>query len=273
MIKDRVTKIVYNLLYILFSAYLIRFIIWLIIFTNPYTFRHSTWAQPDSSLLEKFNRLFCPIIPIQENLVEGLYYTIAVTLLSWVICILLSFCFSILTRRYSYFKIPVKIIMWFSNFHLFTGYLLLLYLLSHRPTPDWFWGCLIIIFGNGALSGMTEKFINQINDTFNKKYVLFAISQGFNKWKVGLNEIIINNIYTSLEFLPFFLVSTIIIELLFSALPGLGSMLLDNLNNIRNDGYDKIDEIFFIVLLLVIIVRITKVLSEWIASSMKVKLN
>ena len=52
-----------------------------------------------------------------------------------------------------------------------------------------------------------------MDEIFNKKYVLFSISQGINKWHAGYNELIIKMIYSALEMLPFFLLSTIIIEL------------------------------------------------------------
>ena len=108
-----------------------------------------------------------------------------------------------------------------------------------------------------------------MDEIFNKKYVLFSISQGINKWHAGYNELIIKMIYSALEMLPFFLLSTIIIELVFERLKGLGSILLDNIKDIIYNSYDRIDEIFMIVLLLITIVRITKILSVFLENKLK----
>ena len=78
--------------------------------------------------------------------------------------------------------------------------------------------------------------------------------------------------YNALELLPFFLLSTIIVELVFERLKGLGSILLKNINDIINNSYDRVDEIFITVLLLISIIRITKILSIWIESRMNTEL-
>ena len=119
---------------------------------------------------------------------------------------------------------------------------------------------------------MTNKFIGQINETFSKMYILFAISQGIDKWKAGRNELVVKFTYNALELLPFFLLSTIIVELVFERLKGLGSILLKNINDIINNSYDRVDEIFITVLLLISIIRITKIFSIWIEGRMNTEL-
>ena len=47
-------------------------------------------------------------------------------------------------------------------------------------------------------------------------------------------------------------------------------ILLDNINNIIDNSYDRIDEIFMIVLLLIAIVRIIKLISDWLESELKI---
>ena len=139
--------------------------------------------------------------------------------------------------------------------------------------PDWFWATIIVIGLNGSLSGMTRKFISQINETFSHKYVLFAISQGINRWRSARNELSIKFIYNALELLPFFLLSTIIIELVFVRLKGLGYLLLYNIKAIIDHKYDRVDEIFIIVILLITIIRIAKILSLRIENRMNTELD
>ena len=100
--------------------------------------------------------------------------------------------------------------------------------------------------------------------------IIFAISQGLNKWKIARNELGIKFIYNALELLPFFLLSTIIIELIFLKLKGLGSLLLFNIKDILEYRYDRVDEIFIIVVILITIIRIAKLLSIYIETKLSV---
>ena len=232
MKKEFLKIIFYNLSLIVVPAYFIRFVIWFItlsIDAGP----GMLWKNSSLSMAYK---LLIPNIFAQNGLLSGLSVTFFITISAWVVCIMLSAIFSFFSYSYSYLRAPVKGILWMSNFHLFFGFLLLFFIWGEDINPDWFWASLIIIFCNGSLQSMTNKFIDQMDEIFNKKYVLFSISQGINKWHAGYNELIIKMIYSALEMLPFFLLSTIIIELVFERLKGLGSILLDNIKDIINNG-------------------------------------
>ena len=184
-------------------------------------------------------------------------------------CIFLSALLSVLSYTYHSLRIPVNVFIWLSNFHLFFGFLFLFFIWGEGITPDWLWASVIVILCNGSLQGMTKEFTAQITRTFSQKYVLFSISQGIDKWRASRNELTIKILYSALELLPFFLLSTIIIELVFERLKGLGSILLDNINDIIDNSYDKIDEIFIVIFLLISIVRFAKLFSLWLENRMK----
>jgi len=249
-------------------AFFIRFIIWIITISID-TGSNIAWK---STTLLKWRKLFTPDILSQDGLLDGLYITVSITLTAWLICIFIAIILSFLSYNYSYLRVPVSILMWLSNFHLLFGFLFLYFKWEGEVTPEWLWATVIVIFLNGSLSGMTKKFIEQINETFSQKYILFAISQGINKWKAGRNELIVKFIYNALELLPFFLISTIIVELVFGELVGLGKILLMYINQIINYNYDRVDEIFFTVFLLITIIRLVKIFSIWIESRMNINL-
>ena len=267
--RGPIKSIVNNFLLIAVPAFFIRFIIWIITLKID-TGVDVTWKA--SSLLQ-WKKLLFPEIFIQDGLLLCLFITVSITLSAWFICILLSILLSYFSYAYNFLRIPVNFILSISNLHLFFGFLFLFFLWGGQIKPDWFWATIIVIGLNGSLSGMTKKFISQINETLSHQYVLFAISQGINKWRSARNELSIKFIYNALELLPFFLLSTIIVELVFVRLKGLGSLLLFNINDIINNRYDRVDEIFIIVILLITIIRIAKILSLRIEYIMNAKLN
>ena len=255
-----------NVLLLLVPAYFIRFVIWFItlkINTGP----EIIWKESSYSALKK---LFIPNIFAQDHLLYGLLITFLITISAWLLCIMLSSVLSSLSFSFRTLRVPVGIILWLSNFHLFFGFLVLFFLWGENIEPDWLWAALIVVLCNGSLQSMTKKFIEQMDQIFTKRYVLFAESQGISKWRAGIKELSIKIIYCSIELLPFFLLSTIIIELVFERLRGLGSILLDNIKNIIDNSYDRIDEIFMVVLLLIAIVRIIKLISDWLESELKI---
>ena len=265
MKKNTLSLVFHNILLIVLPAYFIRLSVWFIILqidTGP----DVTWK---SSNILRMKKLFLPDIFAQDGILFAVMVTFSITISAWLVCIFLSALLSMISYTYHSLRIPVNIFIWLSNFHLFFGFLFLFFIWGEGITPDWLWASVIVILCNGSLQGMTKEFTAQITRTFSQKYVLFSISQGIDKWRASRNELTIKILYSALELLPFFLLSTIIIELVFERLKGLGSILLDNINDIVDNSYDKIDQIFIVVLLLISIVRFAKLFSLWLENRMK----
>ena len=247
-----------NLLYIFGGAYIVRLFVWSILLVAE-TSPEVTWKD---SWLGKIFKLLVPDLSLIVGAVEALYTTLLITVVSWMACILLSMALSYISILDRTIDRVVSSLLWFSNFHLFGGYLLLFFFLyPEDPSSPWVWASLIIIFCNGILKDTVKAFVDQLRKIFDKEYVKFSISQGINKWVSAKQELVSSCIQISLEKLPFFLLSSIIVELAFDNLVGLGSLLLRDVKAITDFefAHDKVDPIFIVVIILIIIVRMAKI--------------
>ena len=117
-----------------------------------------------------------------------------------------------------------------------------------------FLAIILVVFCNGTLKTLVDKFISLLNSIFNQQYVHFAESQGISKWISALRQIKFDLFETALEILPFFLINSIIAELAFDGAKGLGSKMLITFKDTA-EGYDRLDIIFLMIFSFVFISR------------------
>ena len=232
-----------------------RVIVWLILIKFSSEGIHYPWATTTAQI---FNRLlFFESSSIFNNYISFLTITLKITLISWLLCLAISAILAVLSYNYLFLKKISSLIISLTNIHIFGGFLIIyfIHVKNDMPIPQSsFLAIILVVFCNGTLKILVDKFISLLNSIFNQQYVHFAESQGISKWISALRQIKFDLFETALEILPFFLINSIIAELAFDGVKGLGSEMLNTFNDTAA-GYDRLDIIFLMIFSFVFISR------------------
>ena len=254
-------KLLYNLKYfirpicsILFTVLIVRFFFWFLIYNSP-----------SESILwqDALNKAFSRFGTLSDDLnlyiiLSASLSTMIIAVLSWAFCSLFSFSIAYIKSSYSRLDRLFNSVLSLCNIHLFGGYIILdAYILkgSLSGYTGWIISVLLVVFCNGILQELSNTFFEKINYLKNKKYVLFAASQGISTWIAYRKEMFITFLDISFERFQFFMFSSIIIEMAFQDIKGLGLLLLNYIRYIQN-GKDMLDQVTILVLIILLINKI-----------------
>jgi len=247
-----------------------RIIVWLILIKFSNEGIHYPWS---STTAEIFNRLlFFESTSIFNHYISFLTVTLKITLISWLLCLTIAAILSVLSYNYLSLKKLINIIISLTNIHIFGGFLIIyfIHVKNDMPIPQSsFLAIILVIFCNGTLKTLVDKFTSLLNSIFNQQYVHFAKSQGISKWISASRQIKFDLFETAIEFLPFFLINSIIAELAFDGVKGLGSEMLNTFKATADQGYDRLDVIFLMIFSFVFISRFASFLYDEFKNNIK----
>jgi len=247
-----------------------RVIVWLILIKFSSEGIHYPWASTTAQI---FNRLlFFESSSIFNNYISFLTITLKITLISWLLCLAISAILSVFSYNYLFFKKIINLIISLTNIHIFGGFLIIyfIHVKNDMPIPQSsFLAIILVVFCNGTLKTLVDKFTSLLNSIFNQQYVYFAKSQGISKWTSASRQIKFDLFETAIEFLPFFLINSIIAELAFDGVKGLGSEMLNTFKATADQGYDRLDAIFLMIFSFVFISRFASFLYDEFKNNIK----
>ena len=254
----------------LIIAIIFRIIVWLILIKFSSEGIYYPWA---SSTTEIINRLlFFESTSIFNHYISFLTVTLKITLISWILCLTLAAILAVLSYNYLLLKKIINLIISLTNIHIFGGFLIIyfIHVKNDMPVPQSaFLAIILVVFCNGTLKTLVDKFTSLLNSIFNQQYVYFAKSQGISKWTSASRQIKFDLFETAIEFLPFFLINSIIAELAFDGVKGLGSEMLNTFKATADYGYDRLDVIFLMIFSFVFISRFASFLYDEFKNNIK----
>tara|TARA_B110000467_G_C18338766_1_gene501095 strand:+ start:5089 stop:5808 length:720 start_codon:yes stop_codon:yes gene_type:complete len=218
---------------------------------------HYHWASTTEGIINRL--LFFESSNIFNNYIIFISMTLKITLISWLMCLAISSILAVLSYNNIIFQKVIKLVVSFTNIHIFGGFLIIYFFYAKNDLPipqSSFLAIFLVVFCNGTLKTLVEKFRGLLNTIFDQQYVQFAKSQGISKWVSANQQIKFDLLETALEILPFFLINSIIAELAFDGVKGLGSEMLNTFKATANNGNDNLDIIFLMIFSFVFISRL-----------------